>query len=45
MSKLKDFSIASARMIPVIMLAVVSGSMGAYGKLAVLNQALAGRIG
>lgn len=41
MSKLKDFSIASARMMPVIILADVSGSMSAYGKLAALNRAIA----
>jgi uncharacterized protein YegL len=41
MSKLKDFSIASARMMPVIILADVSGSMTAYGKLAALNRAIA----
>lgn len=41
MSKLKDFSIASARMMPVIILADVSGSMSAYGKLATLNRAIA----
>ena len=41
MSKLKDFSIATARMMPVIILADVSGSMTAYGKLAALNRAMA----
>ena len=41
MSKLKDFSIAIARMMPVIILADVSGSMTAYGKLAALNGAIA----
>jgi len=41
MSKLKDFSIATARMMPVIILADVSGSMTAYGKLAALNRAIA----
>ena len=40
MSKLKDFSIATARMMPVIILADVSGSMAAYGKLAALNRAI-----
>ena len=40
MSKLKDFSIATARMMPVIVLADVSGSMAAYGKLAALNRAI-----
>ena len=41
MSKLKDFSIATARMMPVIILADVSGSMAAYGKLSALNRAIA----
>jgi len=41
MSKLKDFSIATARMMPVIILADISGSMSAYGKLASLNRAIA----
>jgi Mg-chelatase subunit ChlD len=41
MSKLKDFSIATARMMPVIILADVSGSMTAYRKLAALNRAIA----
>jgi len=41
MSKLKNFSIATARMMPVIILADVSGSMTAYGKLAALNRAIA----
>lgn len=41
MSKLKDFSIATARMMPVILLADVSGSMSAYGKLTALNRAIA----
>jgi uncharacterized protein with von Willebrand factor type A (vWA) domain len=40
-SKLKDFSIATARMMPVIILADVSGSMTAYGKLAARNRAIA----
>ncbi len=44
MSKLKDFSIATARMMPVIILADVSGSMTAYGKLAALNRAIADRM-
>lgn len=41
MSNLRDFSIATARMMPVIILADVSGSMTAYGKLAALNRAIA----
>jgi uncharacterized protein YegL len=40
MSKLKDFSIATARMMPVLILADVSGSMATYGKLAALNRAI-----
>jgi uncharacterized protein YegL len=44
MSKLKDFSIATARMMPVIILADVSGSMTAYGKLAALNRAIVSAI-
>jgi len=40
MSKLRDFSIATARMMPAIILADVSGSMTAYGKLAALNRAI-----
>lgn len=41
MSKLKDFSIATARMMPVIILADVSGSMTVNGKLAAMNRAIA----
>lgn len=41
MSKLNDYSIATARMMPVVILADVSGSMNTYGKLAALNRAIA----
>lgn len=41
MIKLKDFSIATARMMPVIILADVSGSMTVNGKLAAMNRAIA----
>ncbi|BAY19859.1 hypothetical protein NIES21_57290 (plasmid) [Anabaenopsis circularis NIES-21] len=41
MSKLKDFSIPSARMMPVIILADISGSMKQYGKIEALNRAIA----
>jgi uncharacterized protein YegL len=41
MSKLKDFSIPSARMMPVIILADISGSMSQYGKIEALNRAIA----
>ncbi|NCA70986.1 MAG: VWA domain-containing protein [Sphingobacteriia bacterium] len=40
MSKLKDFTVASARPLPVIVLADVSGSMAADGKIEALNTAL-----
>ncbi|MFM0327318.1 vWA domain-containing protein [Caballeronia glebae] len=39
-SKLKDFTIAQARPLPVIVLADVSGSMAEDGKIEALNQAL-----
>ncbi len=39
-SKLKDFTIAEARPMPVIVLADVSGSMSVDGKIEALNQAL-----
>jgi uncharacterized protein YegL len=45
MSKLKDFSIPSARMMPVIILADISGSMSQYGKIEALNRAIAEMIG
>ena len=41
MSKLKEFTMASARPLPVIVLADVSGSMSANGKIEVLNDAVA----
>lgn len=41
MSKLKEFAMASARPLPVIVLADVSGSMSANGKIAALNDAIA----
>lgn len=40
MSKLKDFTISSARPLPVILLADVSGSMAAQGKIAALNASI-----
>ena len=40
MSKLKDFTMSSARPLPVIVLADVSGSMTANGKIDVLNDAI-----
>ncbi|SAK99778.1 von Willebrand factor type A domain protein [Caballeronia calidae] len=39
-SKLKDFTLAEARPLPVIVLADVSGSMSEDGKIEALNQAL-----
>lgn len=41
MSKLKDFTMASARPLPVIILADISGSMSMDGKIDVLNEAVA----
>lgn len=41
MSKLKEFAMASARPLPVIVLADVSGSMAANGKITALNDAIA----
>lgn len=41
MSKLKEFAMASARPLPVIVLADVSGSMGTNGKITALNEAIA----
>lgn len=41
MSKLKEFAMASARPLPVIVLADISGSMAADGKIAALNDAIA----
>lgn len=40
MSKLKEFTVAKARPLPVIILADVSGSMGADGKINALNLAM-----
>ena len=40
MSKLKEFTMASARPLPVIVLADVSGSMSANGKIDALNEAV-----
>jgi uncharacterized protein YegL len=40
MSKLKDFTISTARPLPVIVLADVSGSMSKNGKIDVLNDAI-----
>lgn len=40
MSKLKEFTISSARPLPVIVLADVSGSMGVDGKIQALNHAV-----
>ena len=40
MSKLKEFTMSSARPLPVIVLADVSGSMSANGKIDVLNDAV-----
>lgn len=40
MSKLKDFTVATARPLPVIVLADVSGSMSANGKIDALNDAI-----
>jgi uncharacterized protein YegL len=40
MSKLKEFTTAKARPLPVIILADVSGSMGADGKIGALNMAM-----
>ncbi len=41
MSRLKEFTTPSARPLPVIILADVSGSMGATGKIDALNEAIA----
>ena len=41
MSKLKDFTMASARPLPVIILADISGSMSMDSKIDVLNEAVA----
>jgi uncharacterized protein YegL len=41
MSKLKEFTVASARPLPVIVLADISGSMAANGKITALNDAIA----
>ena len=38
MSKLKDFTVSTARPLPVIVLADVSGSMSANGKIIVLTM-------
>lgn len=40
MSKLKEFTVASARPLPVILLTDVSGSMGVDGKIQALNHAV-----
>lgn len=40
MNQLKDFTIAEARPLPVVILADVSGSMSVDGKIEALNQAL-----
>jgi len=40
MSQLKEFTMSSARPLPVIVLADVSGSMGANGKIDALNDAI-----
>src|SRR5690606_12720836 len=40
MSKLKEFTMSSARPLPVIVLADVSGSMSANGKIDALNDAV-----
>ena len=40
MSKLKEFTVSAARPLPVILLADVSGSMGADGKIQALNHAV-----
>lgn len=44
MSKLKEFTMSSARPLPVIVLADVSGSMSANGKIDALNDALSAMI-
>ena len=41
MSKLKEFTVSSARPLPVIVVADVSGSMGTDGKIETLNAAVA----
>ena len=41
MSKLKEFVMASARPLPVIILADISGSMSTNGKIDALNDAIA----
>ncbi len=41
MSKLKEFTMSSARPLPVVVLADVSGSMSANGKIEALNDAVA----
>ena len=40
MSKLKEFVMASARPLPVIILADISGSMSTNGKIDALNDAI-----
>ncbi|MCA6565717.1 MAG: VWA domain-containing protein, partial [Pseudanabaena sp. M151S2SP2A07QC] len=40
-SKFKSFTVPTARMMPVIILADVSGSMTKQGKIAILNRAIA----
>src|SRR5437763_1821259 len=41
MSRLKEFTVPSARPLPVVLLADVSGSMSADGKIDALNAAVA----
>lgn len=41
MSKMKEFTMSSARPLPVIVLADISGSMDANGKIEALNEAIA----
>lgn len=43
-SKFKSFTVPTARMMPVIILADVSGSMTKQGKIAILNRAIAAMI-
>jgi len=43
-SKFKSFTVPTARMMPVIILADVSGSMTKQGKIAILNRAIASMI-
>ena len=40
MSRLKEFTVQSARPLPVIVLADISGSMGVDGKIQALNHAV-----